>query len=307
MPGSVIPYNQYEAENAYQRLRACLTRESAEAAILEIKTFLKMFPEVVLAHNDLGVLYHQCGNELLALAHYEKANRLQPNNPTVIKNLAEFYFVVLNWTDDAIEMLTLLLKSFPADFEILTALGSISEKVGQPDEARTFYRKANQLDPDNAQVREILARLDGPVSSAEYRQPLISQVADAELAPLEQLLASNPSDAMAHNNLAVTLVSRGQYDQARYHYEQAVQYEPLNAMYRKNLADLYYAGFGMADEAVEIYTGLIREYPDDVEVLTALAILAKGTDLTEEARIFIEKVIELQPWNVDARNFLAEI
>lgn len=307
MSGSVVPYNQYEAQNAYQRLRACLTRESAEAAILEIKTFLKMFPDVVLAHNDLGVLYHQCGNEILALAHYEKANRLQPNNPTVIKNLAEFYFVVLNWTDDAIEMLTALLQAYPADFELLTALGSISEKVGQPDEARAFYRRANQLDPENVQVREILARLDGPVSSAEYRQPRPLQQIDEELAPLERLLAENPSNALAHNNLAVVLSSRGQLDLARGHYEQAVQYEPLNAMYRKNLADLYYAAFGMTDEAVELYTGLLKEHPDDVEVLTALAILAKGAGLTEEARIFIEKVIELQPWNEDAGNFLAEL
>jgi len=84
MTSSVVPYNHYEAQNAYQRLQATLSTDT-EAAISEIKTFLKMFPDVALAHNDLGVLYHRAGNSLLALAHYEKANRLQPNNPTVIK------------------------------------------------------------------------------------------------------------------------------------------------------------------------------------------------------------------------------
>ena len=306
MTNSVVPYNQYEAQNAYQRLRICLSRESTEA-IGEIKTFLKMFPDVTLAHNDLGVLYHQSGNDLLALAHYEKANRLQPNNPTVIKNLAEFYFVVLGWTDDAIEMLTELLNAWPNDFEILTALGNISETVGQPDEARAFYRKANQLEPGNAEVREILARLDGPVSAAEYRQPALLPQQDEELAPLQQLLAQNPASALAHNNLGIVYSRRGEYDQARFHHEQAVKCEPANLMYRKNLADLYYAACGMPDEAVEIYTQLLKDYPNDVEVLTALAILSKGANLPEQARIFINKVLTLQPWNAEARTFLSGI
>ena len=307
MTTSVIPYNQYEAQNAYQRLRVCLSRESTEAAIAEIKTFLKMFPDVPLAHNDLGVLYHQSGNDLLALAHYEKANRLQMNNPTVIKNLAEFYFVVLGWTDDAIEMLTELLNAWPNDFEILTALGNISEAVGRPDESRAFYRKAYQLEPGNAEVREILARLDGPVSAAEYRQPALAQQEDQELEPLKRLLTQDPANALAHNNLGIVYSRRGEYDQARFHHEQAVQFEPSNLMYRKNLADLYYAACGMTDEAVEIYTQLIKEYPNDVEVLTALAILSKGAGLSEQARIFINKVLTLQPWNTEARTFLSGV
>lgn len=306
MPTSVVPYNQYEAQNAYQRLRVSLSRESAEATA-EIKTFLKMFPDVSLAHNDLGVLYHQTGNDLLALAHYEKANRLQPNNPTVIKNLAEFYFVVLGWTDDAIEMLTELLNAWPNDFEILTALGNISEKVGQPDEARAFYRKALQLEPQNAELREILAKLDGPVSAAEYRsQPALVQV-DEEVAPLERLLAQNPANALAHNNLGIVYTRRGEYEEARVHHEYAVEFEPANLVYQKNLADLYYAALGMTDEAVEIYTTLIKKYPNDVEVLTALAVLSKGANLQEQARTFINKVLSLQPWNSEARTFLAGI
>ena len=307
MSAPVIPYNQYEAQNAYQRLQASMSRESTDAAIAEIKTFLKMFPDVCLAHNDLGVLYHKSGNELLALANYEKANRLQPRNPTVIKNLAEFYFVVLGWTDDSVEMLTELLKSYPSDFEILTSLGNISEKLGRPDEARTFYRRANQLDPENSSVREILGRLDGPVSGAEYRQPLQIHHVDEELAALEQILTNDPTNAVVHNNMAVALVSRGQYDRARTHYEQAVHHAPNNTTYRKNLADLYYAAFGMTDETVEMYTKLLKENPDDVEVLSALAILSKAAGLKDEARIFIVKVLDLQPWNAEARDFLAEL
>lgn len=320
MTSSVVPYNHYEALNAYQRLRACLTPDSTDSALAEIKTFLKMFPDVALAHNDLGVLYHRAGDNLLALAHYEKANRLQPNHPTVIKNLAEFYFVVLKWTDDAIAMLTGLLQSYPDDFEILTALGTISRQVGQFDEARVFYRKALQNDPDNHTLRSMLAELEGPVSAAEYYSEPISQLrgnltvspsTDAQnietpaAANLLALLKQNPRNAIAHNNLGLLRFSEGRIDEAVACYEKAIDCDPSNPLFQKNLADVYYTTFGKTDEAIAIYTKLLKENPKDTELLAALAIISKANQLKEQARVFIKRVLELEPWNTEARDFLA--
>ncbi len=315
MNDTLVPYNRYEAQNAYQRLQATLSRTPAEA-IGEIKTFLKMFPDVALAHNDLGVLYHQCAEPLRSLAHYEKANRLQPNTPTILKNLAEFYFVELGWTDDAIEMLTSLLQLYPDDFELLTALGEISNQVGRPEEARVFLRKALQLDPDNQQLRERMAQLDGPVSAAEYRTvppqptpqpvapPVVDELAEPQAA-FERMLALNPSNALAHNNLAIVWMRRGDFDRALQPLEQAVRHEPDNSTYRKNLADLYYTHCGRTDEAIQIYTTLLKSHPKDTELLTALAIISQANQLKEQARIFIRRVLELEPWNTEAREFLA--
>lgn len=320
MTSSVVPYNHYEAQNAYQRLQATLSTDT-EAAISEIKTFLKMFPDVALAHNDLGVLYHRAGNSLLALAHYEKANRLQPNNPTVIKNLAEFYFVVLNWTDDAIAMLTSLLEVYPDDFEILTALGTISRQVGRPDEARIFYRKALENDPGNQTLRSMLAELSGPVSAAEYRstpaaqadsmqafnlgQPRQTQTEDPEAEKLLELLRQNPRNAIAHNNLGLLRFRQGRFAEAAACYEKARQSDPSNPLFQKNLADLYYTRLGRTDEAIEIYTQLLKTHPKDTELLTSLAIISRANQLADQARIFIKRVLELEPWNTEARDFLA--
>ena len=320
MTSSVVPYNQYEAMNAYQRLRACLTSDSTGSALAEIRTFLKMFPDLALAHNDLGVLYHRAGDSLLALAHYEKANRLQPNNPTVIKNLAEFYFVALNWTDDAIAMLTGLLEVYPDDFEILTALGTISKQVGRPDEARIFYRKALQNDPGNQTLRSMLAELDGPVSAAEYRSAPVAQPSssipaftlaqprpteDSEAQNLLELLKQNPRDGIAHNNLGLLRYRQGRFDEAAACYEKARQCDSSNALFQKNLADLYYTELGKTDEAIEIYTQLLKTHPKDTELLTSLAIISRANQLREQARTFIKRVLELEPWNTDARDFLA--
>lgn len=322
MTSSIVPYNHYEALNAYQRLRSSLAQDSTELALAEIKTFLKMFPEVALAHNDLGVLYHQIGDSLLALAHYEKANRLQPNNSTVIKNLAEFYFVVLKWTDDAIAMLTNLLQSHPDDFEILTALGTISRQVGQLDEARVFYQKALQSDPANQTLRSMLAELDGPVSAAEYCSEPFSPLrgsltASASVgaqnieapaaANLLALLKQNPRNAVAHNNLGLLRFSDGRVDEAVACYEKAIDCDPSNPLFQKNLADIYYTTLGKTDEAIDMYSNLLKKYPKDTELLAALAIISKANQLKEQARVFIKRVLELEPWNTEARDFLATL
>jgi len=317
MSTSLVPYSMYEAQSAYLRLQASLS-DSPVAAISEVKTFLKMFPDVALAHNDLGVLYHKVGEPLQALAHYEKANRLQPNTPTIIKNLAEFYCVVLGWTEDAICMLTGLLKAYPDDFEILTALGAISSQVGRLEEARVFFRKALEINPENRDLHERLAQVDGPVSAAEYRTvpatakqeapaqqaAVTDEYSEAE-ASFEQMVAQNPGNSLAHNNLGIIWAKRGNLEKAGRCYELAVQCEPDNAIYRKNLADLYFVHLGRTDEAIEIYTELLKTRPKDTEVLSALAIISQANQLRDQARTFIRRVLELEPWNTEAREFLA--
>jgi len=356
MSNAIVLYNMSEAQNAYQRLQATLSTDSVDSAMAEIKTFLKMFPDVALAHNDLAVLHHKKGDKLLALAHYEKANRLQPDSPVILNNLAEFYFVELGWTDDAIVLLTGLLDRYPHDTEILTSLAIISERINRLDEARSFYKRILVIDPENQDVRQSLANLEGPVSAAEYRLPHTQPVVQPVAAPqpagrsveeilaglrtpaaptvatpsvdellqesqrcsvagdhaaaaraLEQIIAMNPGHAQAHNDLGVVYFALDDMQKSLYHYEMAVTNDPTSTTYRKNLADLYYAALGRTDEAIAIYTNLLNEQPRDVEVLTALAIIAEENKLREQATVFIKRVLEIEPWNAAARDFLARI
>ena len=380
----VVPAASYEAQNAYRRLQLCMETDDTRLAIVEIKTFLKMYPDLALACNDLGVLYAKTGEKLLALACYEKANRLQPGTPVIVKNLAEFYFIELGWTDDAILMLTELLKSHPDDLDLLLLLGTISWKIHRDQEARTFFRRVLELQPGNQEAQLALHQLEGDIPAAEYApapalvtpsavaptpqlqtippvqqtsaaaqqgssldeilarlratvaappaasqdpaataaqpavqsaeqlyhqaQQLVQRGEDAAgLAALEHLVAEHPTYAIAHNDLGVLYTRQGPLDLACKHHELAVRFEPGNSLFKKNLAALYYSLCGRTDEAVEIYTGLIREYPADCEVLTALAIISNNNNLKEQARIFIKRVLDFEPWNADARQFLAEL
>ncbi|MDD2501827.1 MAG: tetratricopeptide repeat protein [Geobacter sp.] len=367
MSHAMVQYNRIEAHQAYQRLQLTIDKDDLQTAIVEIKTFLKMFPDVALASNDLAVLYYQAGDKLKALACYEKANRLQPGTPAIIQNLAEFYFVELGWTDDAITMLTDLLKSYPQDFSLLTALGAISSRIGRADEAQMFYRRALELDPTHQGVRDALAALGGPISAAEYRGEaapapvsiqtapvadksgeldailarLRSTVTSAPIAPptvaartetvspdelyrqaqaaaqsgdesaaimlLEQLIRDTPVYPLAHNDLGILYTQAGNLELACRHHELAAHQDRSNPLFAKNLAALYYSLCGRTDEAVAIYTRLVQEYPCDIEVLTALAIISNNNNLKDQARTFIRRVLDFEPWNADARQFLAEL
>lgn len=363
MNNAIVPAAHYEAQNAYQRLQACLSTDDLKIAIMEIKTFLKIYPDVAMACNDLGVLYSQAGEKLLALACYEKANRLQPGHPTIVKNLAEFYFVELGWTDDAIIMLTGLLRHFPEESEILALLGTISERIGRGGEACSFYRKSLEIDPGNSGVRKAVERLEGEVSApAAPAEPVLQTAAqpteppkssqlgdilarlrtsmgaskpvaepsrqaeqasdelyreaqayaaagdnDKAIETLERLVAVHPAYAIAYNDLGVLYSRLGDMQKAHAHHEAAVTRNPSNTTFRKNLAALCYSGLGRTDEAIGIYTRLLQEHPDDVETLTALAIISEANNLNEQARTFIGKVLELEPWNTAARDFLAKL
>jgi Flp pilus assembly protein TadD len=356
MSYQIIPATLYEAQNAYRRLQYHMNMDDPATTILEIKTFLKMYPDVALPYNDLGVLYSRVGEKLLSLACYEKANRIQPGNPTITKNLAEFYFVELGWVDDAIMMLTQLLNSYPEDMELLRLMVDISRRVGREEEAQIFAQRLAKLEreyspitdvhvcdapppatepasaapveaivepsPSADSLEDILARIrqtlnqeppppaQQPCTSADelYRraQEQLAAGDDEEaFLTLEQLVTQEPDNALAHNDLGVLHTRRGDMEKALVHHETAVRHNPANITFQKNLAALYYSCLGRTDDAIAIYTRLLREYPDDVEVLTALAIISAANNLSEQARLFIGRVLELEPWNSEAREFLA--
>jgi tetratricopeptide (TPR) repeat protein len=83
-----------------------------------------------------------------------------------------------------------------------------------------------------------------------------------------------------------------------------VRLEPHNPVFRKNLANLYYSALGRTDEAIQYFTEVLRDYPQDVETLLALGQISALNNLGEQARIFVSKALELEPWNKDAREFL---
>ena len=87
-------------------------------------------------------------------------------------------------------------------------------------------------------------------------------------------------------------------------YLKAVELEPENVTFRKNLADFLYVEEGRVEEALENYVEVLRIKPDDVETLLITGHICTAIERFEDAMSFYHKVLDIEPQNLDARQNL---
>ena len=124
---------------------------------------------------------------------------------------------------------------------------------------------------------------------------------------LKNHLARYPQHAVAHNDLAAVSYQTGDVEQALQHYRQAVRLEPEESVYQKNLADLLFVETGETDEAINIYLKLLEKAPRDVETLLNLGLICKGVGQHDAAESFLQRALEIEPWNQAVREQLSEL
>jgi GT2 family glycosyltransferase/Flp pilus assembly protein TadD/glycosyltransferase involved in cell wall biosynthesis len=127
------------------------------------------------------------------------------------------------------------------------------------------------------------------------------------LKDLQNFAFSYPEFGPAHNDLGVLFYDHGHKEKAFYHYEKAVQLEPENTVFQKNLADFYYVEMGRVEEALEIYVRILKTDPQDVEALMATGQICKAFEKPDDASYFFNRILEIDPQNADACKQLEEL
>jgi len=296
----------HDERAVYDRLASSLQGLPPAEAIVRIKEFLATFPSCALAHNDLGVLYHQSGNPTLALAHHEKASRLQPDNILFRKNLADFYAVELGWLEEAVDIYLEVVKRNPRDVEALIALGHLGSALAG---SRTLEAPPvrQQLETSAVSAATICST---PVKSEQELYGEAQQLAgqgdfNGARSRLEGLISRQPSNALYHNDIGVICYQLSDLEAAQRHYESAHQLQPANATFTRNLADLYFSELQRVDEAIHLYLDLLKQQPRDVETLLNLGHICRAVGRDGEATTFYRRTLEIEPWNSEARQALA--
>jgi GT2 family glycosyltransferase/ADP-heptose:LPS heptosyltransferase/Tfp pilus assembly protein PilF len=124
---------------------------------------------------------------------------------------------------------------------------------------------------------------------------------------LESLIEIAPDHSIALNDLGFLSYQRGEKEKAKFFYEKAVEKSPENITALKNLADFIFVEEKNASRAIGIYLRILKIYPKDLETLMSLANIAVSLGKPEDAMVFLNRLVALDPGNAPAQKMIEAI
>ena len=115
-------------------------------------------PSDAEAHANLGVIYQQKGDYDLALAEYQKANQLNPNNMTTILNLGTLYQAQQKF-ESAISQYDKVLFSDANNLEARKYKAQCLQALNKTTEALNEYKRILALDANNHEIKKEIVNL----------------------------------------------------------------------------------------------------------------------------------------------------
>jgi tetratricopeptide (TPR) repeat protein len=116
-------------------------------------------------------------------------------------------------------------------------------------------------------------------------------------------LAVTTDNFVAHNNLGLALVARGEMGEATTHFAEAVRLKPSYPDARNNLGGALYKQ-GRVDEAIANLSELLRHHPEYAPAHNNLGTILYAQGRIDEAIAEYEATLRLQPGHVEARRSL---
>ena len=289
-------------------------------ALSSLKTLIDRDAENALAHNDFGVLCFEEGEKDKALAHYQEAVRLAPENTIFQKNLGDLFWFGYGDAQAAMTRYMEALKLEPLDVEVLLAFSQVCMDTGKTNDASAFLDCVLTLEPWNEDARRMMSRLEAkeqngysepdrePVKlPGEIQKNATPQDVQESIDRLLQAITESPEDARAFNDLGVLYFESGDKDRALYCYEQAVKLRPHDAVFAKNLADFYLMEKGRVEDALKLYVTVLEGDPQDVDCLIATGMICGINGKADDAYDFYQRALEIEPWNQSARDALERL
>jgi tetratricopeptide (TPR) repeat protein len=188
-----------------------------EESLAHFRAALALAPGMVQVRASLGNTLRRWGRPAEALPHLRAALILRPRDPGLHHSLA-MDLADLGRTDQAIAELRTALRLDPKLADAHYGLGLLLQQRGRPEddaEALAHYRAALASDPSRVE-------LYAPVGSMLARAGRLAEA----LPYFAEAARRQPDSAVAHYNLAVTLQSLGQQEEARRELEAAVAIDP---------------------------------------------------------------------------------
>ena len=201
---------------------------SATAAEPRMRKAIELGIETSVAHSNLGIILQTQKRYEDAIASFEEAIRLKPENtkPTIYIAQCE---VSLGRPDDAESRLLTLLADHPKNWQALDLVAKIRRERKDWTGAREVLIKAVAVNP----TRTLLFRLG-------YAEMTLDDTASAKKR-FERILATFPKDARSRANLGHCQQKQGNLVGAVESYKQAISIQPDLKPPHANLCRVYIA------------------------------------------------------------------
>lgn len=278
-----------EAKAAYQRALELRT-EASKKTNGRAGRNVPLDPAEV--QDKLGTAYFNTGEYEKAIAAFEAALLLRPEDPTYLRHLGNAYY----WQgkkeqrpstqlDRAITEYEKARLTAPDDSLLLTVLGGAYQESGRPADALRAYEEAVRAASCDDEALFLLA--------SQYDAMGRSSEAEAAFQRLSEL---NPRQSAAWQWLATAAFMREDYKGAAELYRKAISADP-----KGDSADLYYGlasslySLGDFQGAEVAYRQTLALVPDDVATLAGWADSLAKLGRTDEAIAAYTKVVELSP------------
>jgi putative PEP-CTERM system TPR-repeat lipoprotein len=241
----------------------------------------------------LADVYKATGNREGAVASLRRAIEIDPNMEPAQTSLISM-MLQDGRPKDALELARKLQVRSPGAVAGYILEGAIHRRTKEPDAAIATYRKGLQQATHSSALAVELHR----ILLITHRGPEAERFAD-------QWLKDHPTDRVFENQLANSLMLRGQFDRAETHFTRLAAEMPNDAMVLNNLAWLLTArgkpgGVPLAQRAMD----LLPNRPALMDTMALALVLDKQLPKALDLQ---RKAVEISPGDMSLRFNLAKI
>ncbi len=200
-------------EAHYQLGKASFETGAHDAAEVQLKKVKELDPTRPGASFYLALIYNAKGMKKEALAEMETELALSPDSESVLQNLAGLY-VETGQPERAVETYESIIESDPENFEAYQSLAQLYKDMGDRKKEAEVYQRMGDKDPSGTSLYNL--------GNLAFNQD------DREKARFyyERVIEKNPKHAMAHYQLAYTLIGLGDIKGAVTHLEEFAKLSP---------------------------------------------------------------------------------
>jgi len=276
-----------------------------------------------LSFEQRAAVHYSRGEKEKALDLYREAARLAPGDVAVQKAFADFTYVALGRSDDALPLYQHVLDLNPNDTDTLQIVGNLCASRQKSMEARQYFTRLLELEPWNMAARKSMEALPAVAEAPDSFKAVIlsaqesfhSGEDDRVNAAIDRIVqmkhhASKISEGVQHEpsySQIQDMASRGQHEQAIAALERLISRTPDNALAHNDLGVLY-ANAGNLEGALRHYRSAVKLDPTTVTYQKNLAdLLFVGEEDPEAALQSYVAILRAAPRDIETLGAIAQV